>query len=148
MLSHLLYSSLGLQLGYRVVYIFRNMPTIYSVIWQTTGTVLTLGMYCEYSSAHALKAVNVRGMLGITASLTLGACQTLYKFKQKHYEKHIKYTLGGKSCLSIMLILSHSSTMIIRVLNQYCKILYRVWYFHERFWHHLCSEPAWTHLVL
>lgn len=40
MLSHLLYSSLGLQLGYKVIYIiFRGFSNIISWIWQTKAVL-------------------------------------------------------------------------------------------------------------
>lgn len=43
MLSHLLYSSLGLQLGYKVIYIiFRSLSNIISLIWQTTAELYLL----------------------------------------------------------------------------------------------------------
>lgn len=43
MLSHLLYSSLGLQLGYKVIYIlFRSLSNIISLIWQTTAVLYLL----------------------------------------------------------------------------------------------------------
>lgn len=87
MLSHLLYSSLGLQLGYKVVYFLKKC------VQQTTNltnyrncvkTRFVLWVHC--TSAHALRAiVNVRCMLEITTSLTLLACQIFYKFKEKHY---------------------------------------------------------------
>lgn len=43
MLSHLLYSSLGLQLGYKVICIlFRSLSNIISLIWQTTAVLYLL----------------------------------------------------------------------------------------------------------
>lgn len=54
--------------------------------------MLRFKLYCENTSAHALKAVvNVRDMLEITASLTLLACK--YTNKNKKFKKNIKHIL-------------------------------------------------------
>lgn len=75
MLSHLLYSSLGLQLGYKVLFFSEMRQHMSMNLTNYRNSMLYL--YCDYTSAHAVKAVvSVRYMLDITKGLTSLARQT------------------------------------------------------------------------
>lgn len=116
MLSHLLYSSLGLQLGYKVICFFQKGVQHICSNLTNYRNCSRLDLYCENTSAHALKAVvNVRYMLETTASLTLVACQTVYRFKAKALWETYKIHFREKRHLSIDVSLSHCSTIEVRV---------------------------------
>lgn len=119
MLSHLLYSSLGLQLWYKIQCVFRNLFNI--------RFTMLLYFYCYYRSKIFLSTCTESTYL-ISRYMLLMSDTLL--------SEHLK-------CIIIMIVV-----VLRNVLLLVYSILYRVWYSHERFWHHLCAKPPLDHLVL
>lgn len=79
MLSHLLYSSLGLQLGYKVIYIFQKL--VQNIFINLTNYSCAIFIEnCNQTSAHAAKA-DFYGWTGLHGYIT---SKLRHKFKPKH----------------------------------------------------------------
>lgn len=90
MLSHLLYSSLGLQLGYKVICIlFRSLSNIISLIWQATAVLylLRIVLKLQHMQQKQTFMAGQDDMSTLLASKYTNSSQSIVRHKEQILEK-------------------------------------------------------------